>query len=194
MFSGDEAALMRDGIITTKVHTFTAMCSYADSATISVGDLGVTMTTIDGDSDASGSYSFDLVAYSDSGLTNTVDLTDTVEIGSRIYNVIRPSSGVVIPSNVNYYVTDCVAYEDLTAFLGGDTSFGSYSFLDAVACSTLVDVQMTVDTGTSGSDIEFDFNSFTFSAASDTVSIQCDIKLCLDDGTDTSCQALGATC
>merc|ERR1712113_974335 len=40
-FVGDETALLRDGIITTKVLSFEAQCKFADSATVTVDGITV---------------------------------------------------------------------------------------------------------------------------------------------------------
>merc|ERR1712176_1329100 len=55
--------------------------------------------------------------------------------------------------------------------------------------SDIIEAELSTDTGSSETSIDFKFNSFTFSAESSTVNLICEISLCLVDEADcyTSC-------
>ena len=123
-FIGDEAALTRDGIITTKVLSFEAQCQFADSATVSIDGITVDPgTNIAETISDTGSFTFDIESYVDSTFTTIADSTNKVEIGDKVYTKVWTDN--TLPTAINYHVTDCVAYEtfDSSTGIGSGTSY-----------------------------------------------------------------------
>jgi len=192
-FIGDEAALLRDGIITTKVLSFEAQCQFSDSATVSIDGITVDPgTNIAETISDTGSFTFNIGSYIDSAFTTVADSTNTIEIGEKVYTKVWTDN--TLPAAIQYHVTDCVAYEtyDSTTQIGSGTS---YTIFDTNNCvSDLVDASVDVTTGDNTDTVEFSFNSFTFAAAQDTVAIECNVKLCLTSETTCYVDAVLADC
>lgn len=185
-FTGDEAALLRDGIITTKVLTFNAQCKYADTATVAVDGIAVEMgETLVETVSSEGVYSFTMASYSDDAFSAVADADNLIEIGDVVYNRIITTD--TLPTNVNFHTTTCTAYSELNADKdGGATDSSSYMLFNNNVCTAeLVDVTIDDTTGDStDSYVSFSFNSFTFEAEADSVAVVCEVKLCLADETD----------
>ena len=58
------------------------------------------------------SSEFTLGSYVDSGFTTAVDSSNMVTIGEPVYNKLEVSGS--LPSNVDFFITECTAYVDNT--------------------------------------------------------------------------------
>ena len=58
------------------------------------------------------SSEFNLGSYVDSGFTTAVDSSNMVTIGEPVYNKLEVSGS--LPSNVDFFITECTAYVDNT--------------------------------------------------------------------------------
>ena len=189
-YTGDEAALTVDGIVTTKVLSFTAECSYSDSATVSVDGVSVSMgTNIAEEVEGTGSYVFSMTTYDN---TDTeIDTNNAAEIGEEITLKVTPTN--TLPSNVEFQLIDCTAVQEFAVDGNGDPTTSpaanslTYNILEEGSCvSDLLDAQFDATSGgRSATEVGLKFNSFTFEAADDQLNLVCDIKLCLT--TDTDC-------
>ena len=185
-FTGQEEALLRDGIITTKVLSFAAQCKFPDTATVAVDGIEVAMgeTLVEAVSGL-GSYTFTMSSFSDDTFTTAADEDNLIEIGDAVYNKI--STADTLPDAVNFHTTTCTAYSALNDDRDdGATDASSYLLFDNNVCTAdLVDVTIDDSTGdNTDSYVSFSFNSFTFEAEADSVAIVCEVKLCLDSEAD----------
>merc|ERR1739848_777046 len=181
-YTGTEAALSVDGIITTKVLSFSAQCSYPDTATVTATGIDVTMgenvaEAVSGES----SFEFSLDTYYNDVL---ISAENKAEIGDQIKLSVTPDAD--LPANVQFQLTGCAAgdamVEDATDFTEDATT---YEILGAGSCvSELLDAEFDGDAQSSES-VSLLFNSFTFEAEDDQIALKCTIKLCLT--TDASC-------
>ena len=135
-FTGTDAALLNEGIVTTKVHQFQAQCVYPDTAVVSVTDVAVDMTMVTTDFlSGEGAYTFEMAAYDVDN--NEVTSDNKVEIGSIVVNKITVPEGMELPDNVSFHVTDCTAYERLE--VDGNVHFApegvkSYGLIEDTTC------------------------------------------------------------
>jgi len=193
-YTGDEAALTVDGIVTTKVLSFTAECAYSDSATVSVDGVSVSMgTNIAEEVEGTGSYTFSMATYDNTD--TAISATNAAEIGEAITLKVTPDAN--LPSNVEFQLIDCTAIQEFEVDAQGATTLNpsatslTYNILEEGSCvSDLLDAQFDATTGgRSATEIGLTFNSFTFEAADDQLNLVCDIKLCLTTDTDCNAQA-----
>ena len=127
-FIGDEAALLRDGIITTKVLSFEAQCQFSDSATVSIDGITVDPgTNIAETISDTGSFTFSIESYIDSGFTTVADSTNKVEIGDPVYTKVWTDN--TLPAAIEYHVTDCIAYETWDSSTQSGSG-GTYTLFD----------------------------------------------------------------
>jgi len=191
-YTGDEAALTVDGIVTTKVLSFTAECAYSDSATVSVDGVSVSMgTNIAEEVEGTGSYVFSMATYDNTDTEITA--SNAAEIGEAITLKVTPDNA--LPSNVEFQLIDCQAIQEFEVDASGTQTLNpasgalTYNILEEGSCvSDLLDAQFDSTTGgRSATEIGLTFNSFTFEAADDQLNLVCDIKLCLT--TDADCNA-----
>lgn len=193
-FIGDEAALLRDGIITTKVLSFEAQCQFLDSATVAIDGITVDPgTNVAETVSDTGSFTFNIESYIDSLYTTAADATNKVEIGDKVYTRVWTTN--TLPAAIEYHVTDCTAYETYDAATS-TPSGTSYNIFNTNTCvSDLISASVDDTTGTTAIDtVDFSFNSFTFSAAEDTVALVCTVKLCLASETTCFVNAVAADC
>ena len=181
-YIGDEAALTVDGIITTKVLSFQAQCTYSDSATVSIDDVSISMgTNIAETVSDTGSYTFSMATYDADG--DALSAENQAEIGDQVTLKITPNTD--LPDNVEFHLVDCVAAEGFDD--EGAPTGKSYNIIESGSCvSKLLEAQFD-GSGKSNTDVSLDFNSFTFAADDDELDIKCNLKLCLS--TDTDCFA-----
>jgi len=190
-YTGDEAALTVDGIITTKVLSFTAECSYSDSATVTVDGVSVSMgTNIAEEVEGTGSYVFSMTTFDKDGVE--IDTSNAAEIGEAITLTVTPDN--TLPSNVEFQLIDCTAVQEFAVdattgdqLTSAATGALTYNILEEGSCvSDLLEAQFDATTGgRSETEVSLTFNSFTFEAADDQLNLVCDIKLCLK--TDSDC-------
>jgi len=185
-FTGQEEALLRDGIITTKVLSFAAQCKFADTATVAVDGIEVQMgeTLVEAVAGV-GAYTFTMASFSDDTFATAANSDNLIEIGDAVYNKI--STNDTLPDAVNFHTTTCTAYSALNeAKDDGATDASSYILFNNNVCTADL-VAVTIDDGTGDVDqsyVSFSFNSFTFEAEADSVAIVCEVKLCLDSETE----------
>jgi hypothetical protein len=181
-YTGDEAALTVDGIVTTKVLSFTAECSYADSAVVAVDGVSVSMgTNLAEEVTGTGEYEFTMTTYDADDVE--IDANNAAEIGEAITLKVTPNAS--LPSNVEFQLIDCTAVSEFdTDGITPVANALTYNILEEGSCvSDLLDAQFT--TGRSATEVGLTFNSFTFEAADDELALKCNVKLCLT--TDTDC-------
>ena len=181
-FTGTQAALLRDGIITTKVLSFAAQCKFPDTATVAVDGIQVEMgdTLVEAVS-REGAFTFAMASYTDATFDTAANEDNKIEIGDKVYNKITTAD--TLPTGVEFHVTTCTAYSALNADQdGGATDASAYLLFDNNVCTAdLVDVAIDDDTGDNDSAFtSFSFNSFTFEAEADSVAVVCEVKLCLE--------------
>jgi len=190
-YTGDETALTVDGIVTTKVLSFTAECSYADSAIVAVDGVSVSMgTNIAEEVTGTGEYTFTMTTVDKDDVT--IDSSNAAEIGEAITLKVSPNAS--LPSNVEFQLIDCTAVsefdtDNVTPVSGANT----YNILENGSCvSDLLDAQFV--TGRSATEVGLSFNSFTFEAADDSLGLVCNVKLCLttDDACNNEAQMMTA--
>jgi len=180
-YTGDEAALTVDGILTTKVLSFQAECTYADSAVVSIDDVTISMgSNIAETVSGAGTYSFTMSTYDVDGVALSED--NKAEIGDQVTLKITPDAESTLPSNVEFHLVDCVAAEGFDE--DGEATGAFYNILEEGSCvSNLLEAQFDGD-ATSNTEVNLDFNSFTFAAEEDQIDIKCNLKLCLVDDDD----------
>lgn len=188
-YTGDETALTVDGIVTTKVLSFTAECSYADSAVVAVDGVSVSMgTNLAEEVTGTGEYVFSMATYDADG--NAIDASNAAEIGEAITLKVTPDA--TLPSNVEFQLIDCTAVSEFdTDGITPAASALTYNILEEGSCvSDLLDAQF--GTGRSATEVDLTFNSFTFEAADDELALKCNVKLCLttDDDCNKSAQKM----
>merc|ERR1711892_496132 len=127
-YTGDETALTVDGIVTTKVLSFTAECSYADSAIVAVDGVSVSMgTNIAEEVTGTDEYTFTMTTVDKDDAT--IDSSNAAEIGEAITLKVSPNAS--LPSNVEFQLIDCTA---VSQFVPGRSatevglSFNSFTF------------------------------------------------------------------
>merc|ERR1711907_372906 len=176
-YTGDEAALTVDGIITTKVLSFTAECSYSDSATVTVDGVSVSMgTNIAEEVEGTGSYVFSMTTFDKDGVE--IDTSNAAEIGEAITLTVTPDNA--LPSNVEFQLIDCTAVQEFAVdattgdqLTSAATGALTYNILEEGSCvSDLLEAQFDATTGgRSETEVSLTFNSFTFEAADDQLNL-----------------------
>merc|ERR1711920_1099209 len=156
-YTGDEAALTVDGV------SVSMGTNLAEEVT-GTGEYEFTMTTYDADD-------------------VEIDANNAAEIGEAITLKVTPNAS--LPSNVEFQLIDCTAVSEFdTDGITPVANALTYNILEEGSCvSDLLDAQFT--TGRSATEVGLTFNSFTFEAADDELSLKCNVKLCLT--TDTDC-------
>ena len=180
-YTGDEAALTVDGILTTKVLSFKAECTYSDQATVSIDDVTISMgTNVAETVSQTGKYTFNMVSLDVDG--EELDADNKAEIGDQVTLKITPAAA--LPSNVEFHIVDCVAAEAFAEDGTVAADVSSYDIIKEGSCvSDLLEVQFD-GAGKANDQLLLDFNSFTFAAEEDELDIKCDLKLCLTDDAD----------
>merc|ERR1712147_557638 len=147
-YTGDETALTVDGIVTTKVLSFTAECSYADSAVVAVDGVSVSMgTNLAEEVTGTGEYEFSMATYDADG--NAIDASNAAEIGEAITLKVTPDA--TLPSNVEFQLIDCTAVAEFGTGRSAaevDLTFNSFTFEaadDELALKCNVKLCLTTD-------------------------------------------------
>merc|ERR1711981_456832 len=194
--SGNTEALTIQGIIMTKILTFPVTCTYDDEFKLEIDPIFLNpgMVDIDGihENGNFGQY-FEMHAFKDDALTSEITSLNTVYIGDYVW--VRIHSTKNLPSNVDYFLTDCTAYKEFKNKKGD-----KYEMIDDMCYSDLInaDNAFADQGGANTGGIVFDFAAFAFSNSPSQVSMQCTIKLCAlgVDGTKiaSSCAVQPNTC
>lgn len=172
---GNTDALKVDNIVTTESLELAVECVFTDNFDLKVEDIGIEAADHEiAGSDATGKFDtvFTLKSYTDAGFTSLSTTSNAVTIGKPVYNRVEVTS---LPSNVDFYVTDCTAAD--TAAADGTT----YKVIQDGCLDKLLDVKDITDKlvgDSSTKQVDFSFNGFTFSDTSDTVYLSCKINLC----------------
>jgi len=180
-YTGTEAALSVDSIITTKVLSFSAQCSYPDTATVTADGIDVTMgeniaEAVEGES----TFEFSLLTYTADDELITAE--NKAEIGDQIKLSVTPDAD--LPSNVQFQLTGCTAGDSIEEEEFPEEA-RTYDILNAGSCvSELLDASFD-GSAQSTTEVSLLFNSFTFEAEDDQIALKCSIKLCLT--TDDTC-------
>jgi len=175
--TGNTDALTIQGIIMTKVLQFPVSCTYDDNFMLDLDPihLDAGITDIDGihENGDFGQY-FTMRAYKDDQLTSEIAADNTVHIGDQIWVKIGTTKN--LPSNIDYFLTDCTAYRDFTQKASTDT----FNMIDNMCYADLISIDnpFPVEGGVGFGGIFFDFYAFAFSNSPVQVSMQCTIKLC----------------
>ena len=107
-FTGNIDALTVQGIIMTKVLAFPVSCTYDESFTLELNPLHLQGSDIDitgiSNNGTFGNY-FDMIAYHDAGFAQEITSDDAIVIGEPVY--VRIFELENIPTNIDYYLTDC---------------------------------------------------------------------------------------
>jgi len=177
---GNIAAVTVDNIVTTEILELDVECVFDDNFSLTVDDIGIEAADHEiAGSDSTGDFDsvFTLTSYIDSGFSTVSSTTSAVTIGKPVYNRISVSS---LPTNVDYYVKDCTAY-DAKAQDGA-----SYKIIQDGCLDTLLNANDITDKlkGDASTNVDFSFNGFTFSSNEDIVYLSCNIILCALDGSD----------
>lgn len=193
---GNTEALTIQGIIMTKILGFPVSCTYDDSFQLEIDPiyLNAGIVDIEGihENGNFGQY-FEMHAYKDEPLTSEITAINSVYIGDRVWVKIHSTKN--LPSNIDYWLTDCTAYKDFQ-----DKQGDQYSMIEDMCYADLIDIDnaLAADGGASTGGIVFDFAAFAFSNSPSQVSMQCSIKLCAlgVDGTKivNSCAVQPDTC
>jgi len=175
--TGNSDALTIQGIIMTKILSFPVSCTYDDEFKLEIDPIFLNpgMVDIDGihENGNFGQY-FEMHAFKDDALTSEITSLNTVYIGDKVW--VQISSTKNLPTNVDFWLTDCVAYKDFKNKKNGD----KYDMIDGMCYADLInaDNMLAAQGGTANGGIVFDFAAFAFSDSPSQVSMQCTIKLC----------------
>lgn len=184
---GNVAAVTVDGIVTTETLELDVECVFDDNFSLTVDDIGIEAADHEiAGSDSTGDFDtvFSLTSYTDSLFQSVSTTSNAVTIGKPVYNRVTVSS---LPTNIDYYVTDCTAGDAAT------NPTKTYKVIQDGCMDNLLAASAITDDllGDSATDVDFSFNGFTFASTSDTVYLSCDIVLCaLDsngDKVDSTC-------
>jgi len=176
-FTGNVDALTVQGIIMTKVLAFPVTCTYDESVTLELNPLHLQGSDIDitgiSNNGTFGDY-FDMIAYHDAEHGQEITSDDAIVIGEPVY--VRIFELENIPTNIDYYLTDCTAFKKFDK-----PSQGSFEIVDQMCYNELVSASNTqpIRGGQrQNSGITFDFTAFAFEGQPDQLSMQCSLKLC----------------
>lgn len=193
---GNQDALTIQGIIMTKILSFPVSCTYDDSFQLEIDPIYLNTGVVDiegiHENGDFGQY-FEMHAYKDDALSSEISSLNTVHIGDRVWVMILSTKN--LPTNIDYWLTDCTAYKDFT-----NKSGDKYEMIDGMCYADLIDADnsLAADGGSGNGGIVFDFNAFAFSNSPSQVSMQCTIKLCAlsVDGSKivSSCSVQPDTC
>merc|ERR1712048_1289881 len=156
---GNTDALKVDNIVTTESLELAVECVFTDNFDLKVEDIGIEAADHEiAGSDATGKFDtvFTLKSYTDAGFTSLSTTSNAVTIGKPVYNRVEVTS---LPSNVDFYVTDCTAAD--TAAADGTT----YKVIQDGCLDKLLDVKDITDKlvgDSSTKQVDFSFNGFTF--------------------------------
>lgn len=174
---GNTAAVTVDGIITTERLELDVQCVFDDNFSLTVDDIGIEAADHEiAGSDSTGDFEtvFTLASYTDAGFTTLSSSTNAVTIGKSVYNRVSVSS---LPSNVDFYVTDCTAQD------AASSATATYMIVKDGCMDNLLAANAITDdlVGDASTNVDFSFNGFTFASTSDIVYLSCDITLCAVD-------------
>lgn len=174
--TGNLEALTVQGIIMTKILSFPVSCTYDDTFKLEIDPiyLNAGIVDIEGihENGNFGQY-FEMHAYKDAPLTSEISIDNTVNIGDRVWVKIHSTKN--LPTNVNYWLTDCTAYKFFEQ-KDGD----KFEMIDNMCYADLINIDnaLSADGGADFGGIVFDFDAFAFTNRPSQVSMQCTIKLC----------------
>merc|ERR1711935_796909 len=184
-----------------QVLSFNVDCKWSDTESVEIGALSVTTedfsnsagTADEGDAGyTSFEPSFSMAAYSDSKRNDQMDLnSDSAEIGESVHLTIVSDQTIESGGMFEWYVADCTVYAEENS--GGS----SYPIIkdDSQCGSSFLDVATTTGewmADSTSSLVSFQFIAFQFAqAASDSIYLQCNIKMCLST---ESCQPSCSSC
>jgi len=188
---GNVEAVTVDGIVITETLQLDVECVFDETFQLTVDNIGVDAADHELDGDAgTGVFSseFTLQSYTDSGFTSVSTATNTVVIGSPVYNRVTATN---LPTNVDYFVTDCTA-QDAKTDPGAQYEVINDGCLDNLLSTTIISSNL-LSGDSSNTQVDFSFNGFTFAGTEDTVYLVCDIVLCATDAdgnlVDSECGA-----
>merc|ERR1711935_99554 len=184
-----------------QVLSFNVDCKWSDTESVEIGALSVTAedfssnagTADEGDAGyTSFEPTFSMAAYSDSTRNDQMDLnSDSAEIGESVHLTIVSDQTIESGGMFEWYVADCTVYAEENS--GGS----SYPIIkdDSQCGSSFLDVATTTGewmADSTSSLVSFQFIAFQFAqAASDSIYLQCNIKMCLST---ESCQPSCSSC
>jgi len=191
---GSDDALRVASIITTSALSLDVSCTFADSLTVDIDDVSIEQDSFVMEEETdTGDFSseFTLGSFVDSAFATAVDSSNMVTIGEPVYNKLEVSGS--LPSNVDFFITECTAYVDNTY----DASGTKYTIIDDGCMSNLVSASGTIG-GDNTNAAEFQFNGFTFDSGDDQLYVRCAIDICAvnanGDVIDSTCGYSASSC
>jgi len=163
-------------------------CNYGSSYdNIEVTDVNVVSENVDADSqDVDGQFTFGLVQYTDSAMSDAADAGHTTPLGGTVYFQLTMDNPV---SSLDWVITECVVVDDTLNL--------SYALINGQCPDTNLQVQ-TTNVGTPKSAINFSYIGFKFTQYTDNqqaaMKIRCSVTVCDASAATSTCNFDPATC